>query len=86
MSKSTILEHLNSKDKNEDKIIVLYCFEKGKDLNSIKEFINVLKFVPLYGTANNLYQYCYDYALTYYIQKYNIILLHDKNGKFIKAF
>lgn len=89
MNKETILAYLNSGKMDAKLIITWYCFEKGKDPGLIKRFIKALEFASLYGVANghsSLLEYCYDYALTYYIMKYNIVLLHDKNGKFIKTF
>lgn len=87
MNKSTILEYLNSGRRDEVLVITWYCFEQGKDAVSVRKFIKALQFEALYnGPYYNLLGYCYDYALTYYIQKYNIVLLHDRNGKFIKAF
>lgn len=87
MNKNTILEYLNSGRRDEALVITWYCFEKGKDTTSIRKFIKALQFNALYNGAHaNLLEYCYDYALTYYIMKYNIILLYDRNGNFIKAF
>lgn len=86
MNKNTILEYLNSGRRDEELVITWYCAEKGKDTTSIRKFIKALQFAALTGAYVNLLGYYYDYALTYYIMKYNIILLHDRNGNFIKAF
>lgn len=87
MNKDTILEYLNSGRRDEALVITWYCFGKEIDTTSIRKFIKALQFDALYNaTHDNLLEYCYDHALTYYIMKYNIILLHDRNGNFIKAF
>lgn len=46
----------------------------------------VLAYLNSGRREDSLLNYCYEYALTYYIMKYNIILAYDKSGKFIKAF
>lgn len=88
MSKETILAYLNSGRRDEALVITWYCFEKGKSTSLIQKFIQVLRVESLYNNRreDSLLNYCYEYALTYYIMKYNIILAYDKNGKFIKAF
>lgn len=89
MSKNTILAYLNSGRKDAKLIITWYCLEKGKDPELIRKFTRALELAALYGAAGeyaSLLEYCYDYALTYYLMKYNIILLYDKHGKFIKVF
>lgn len=88
MNKETILAYLNSDRRDDVLIITQYCLEQSKDIESIKYFIRALQLNAIYNIhiGRSLLDYCYDYALTYYIIKYNIVLIHDKNGKFIKAF
>lgn len=88
MSKETILAYLNSGRGDEALVITWYCFEKGKSTSLIQKFIQALRVESLYNNRReySLLNCCYEYALTYYIMKYNIILVYNKNGKFIKAF
>lgn len=67
---------------NVDKLglIYLYCIDKGKSEQDTSGLIKYLVVTQYY------INYCYNVAFDYFCQHYNIILLHDKNGKFIKAF
>lgn len=78
MSKEDVVKIINQND--ELNLIYVYCIEKGKNELDVSKFVSALTFRPY--TIN----YYFDYALTYYLIKYDITLLHDKNGKFIKAF
>lgn len=79
MSKDEVLQILNKRDKLE--LIYSYCIDMGKNELSTSQFIKTLLIISL-----AIKEYCYNYALQYYVDKYNIILLYDKNNRFIKAF
>lgn len=80
MSRDEVLSIINKNDKLE--LIYFYCIDRGKEEIRTSQFVAVLS---MYYYTDIMVQY-YNYALQYYIDKYNIILLHDKNGKFVKAF
>lgn len=88
MNKEDILAYLNSGKINKELIITEYCLEKGKDPHLTKDFVMMLRGEAFWNQFGGAYllDYCYEYALIYYIMKYSIILAYDKNGKFIKAF
>lgn len=88
MNKEALLAYINSGRIDKAIIIKWYCWEKGKDPILTEKFIKGLQLEALYNgrEEDSLLNYCYEYALTYYIMKYNIILAYDKNGKFIEAF
>lgn len=79
MSRDEVLSIINKNDILE--LIYFYCIDRGKEELRTNQFVTVLSMV--YSDIKVQY---YNYALQYYMDKYNIILLHDKNGKFIKAF
>ena len=58
-----------------DEVIEQYCLEKGKDSRLTHKFVLMLHLNKLRQ------QYCYDIALSYFQLKYNVTLLHDKEGK-----
>lgn len=86
-SREHILAYLNSGRRDEAVIITWYCLDNDKDPSLTERFIRILQMEAIYnGIKDSLLNYCYEYALTYYLMKYNIILVHDKNNNFINAF
>lgn len=87
MSRDDVLSVINKKDMLE--LIYMYCIDMGKSEILVSGFISTLAkddmLNPLrYRTGILLY--CFSYALRYYADKFNIVLLLDKNNNFIKAF
>ena len=78
LNRTEILSIINSGDRL--RLVYEYCIEKGKNELRVSQFVSCIVLSP------HIQSYCFDYALTYYAIKYNIILLHDRNGNFIKAF
>ena len=78
MDKQTIIDLTLAKPYDGD-LIFEYCIEMGKEESETIKFINLLIFTPYYN-------YCFKHALDYYQKKFNIILLHDKNGNLITAY
>lgn len=52
--------------------------ENGKDPDTTEKFISLIGFMDS--------GYLINYTIDYYCRKFDIILVSDKNGKFIKAF
>lgn len=89
MNKNELLNYLNGDTRDEPLIIRSYCLDMGKDPNLIDNFITILIAMANYGSlmSDSLsLSTCHNYALDYYCRKFGITLVHDKNGKFIKAF
>lgn len=89
MNRDEVLNTINKNDILE--LIYGYCIDKGKPEIQISSFIAALErdamLNPLRSRMETpLKDYCFDYALKYYTDKFNIVLLFDKNNNFIKAF
>lgn len=80
ITKEEILELILS-NKQSLKVIREYCKEMGKEEILTDLFINCIATID-----TSLLYYCYNYALDYFIRKYDIILIHDKNDNFITAY
>lgn len=76
MSKDEVLVLINSRDYIS--LLRTYCMENGKDPDTTEKFISLIGFMDS--------GYLINYTIDYYCRKFDIILVSDKNGKFIKAF
>lgn len=61
-------------------IIINYCLEHNKEVQLTNKFIIVLLSNPV------LLDKCYNIALNYYQEKYNITMVKDKQGIIILAY
>lgn len=89
MSRDDVLSVINKKDMLE--LIYMYCIDMGKPEISVRGFIAMLAKDDMFNSLRNRAEfsfkgYCFNYALRYYTDKFNIILLLNKNNNFIKAF
>lgn len=83
MNREQILQLMNgglSKD-----LIRAYCLEMGKPKHLVDLFIPALVVTSKFQSTA-MFDYCFEYANDYYVNKFNIVFLSDENGKFIKAF
>lgn len=84
MNRADIIHFMNEGGKSKD-LIKAYCLDMGKPEYLVNLFIAALvKESTCIDTSR--FDYCFEIALNYYCQKYNIIFLYDKAGKFVKAF
>lgn len=89
MNKDEVLNAINRNDMLG--LIYGYCIDKGKPEIQVSSFVTALErdamLNPFRSRMETSFKdYCFDYALRYYTDKFNIILLFDKNNNFIKAF
>lgn len=75
-----ILDLLNGKKQPSIDILIEYCLEQGKDIEDINKFIQILMNMPI------VLNECINYVIQYYQDKYNIILIYDKDNNFINAY
>lgn len=68
-------------DKADLNLIVDYCKEKGKEESAISELIGFLL-----NDGFFLIPHFYKIALEYFQAKYEIVLIHNKNGILITAY
>lgn len=66
-------------------LIRAYCLDMGKPGYLVDLFIKALV-VNSKIQGSNLLDYCSEHATNYYTNKFNIVLVFDKNNHFIKAF
>lgn len=82
MDKETIIKYtLNNNMQSIDlNVIREYCIEKGKNINKIDIFLQILRMDIPYLL------HCYNTALEYYQEKFNIVVVIDKDNNVKYAY
>lgn len=84
MDKAQVITHLLCGTERDDLALIYnYCIDMGKSIKLSKLFIELL----LCSFEGHMQiNHCKQYAIQYYTNKYQIVLVYDKNNKLIYAY